>query len=403
MFTCVSLMNAQSTSSKHGIAVYQNFTDHNVNLLNDKVFSFDSALTHSVRLAYQRTLSRNWEINTGVTNGFILNQPIKYNFLNKAFVVGADVAILLKMNNGGLLKEDARIAPFLTFGNRLEYVHKLKSNFNTSPWLSYNQYGVGINLRLGQLAQLQLQGLIDQKLSDNFNTSMLYRLGYAHRFNGRKDCDQKFMLDSDNDGIVDGSDDCPYLFGNSSLNGCPDTSAISSLVVTNEIDSLKAINSIQKKRINQLELAQADLVKREELLTQKQVYEKRIGELTAKLNDTSGERYSRNKSKKVVSASLSKDTLKSVVPEPVITVPAVKSKIPEDKNYYVITFSSPNLKTATIWLNKMRKKYPSTVILPQSNGYNRVGIYTGKDEALCRKILAEVRITESKKAWLSVE
>jgi len=64
MFTCVSLMNAQSTSSKHGIAVNQNFTDYNVNLLNDKVFSFESALTHSVRLAYQRTLSRNWEINT---------------------------------------------------------------------------------------------------------------------------------------------------------------------------------------------------------------------------------------------------------------------------------------------------------------------------------------------------
>ena len=456
--TCILLFQAyaQDPDRKHSLGVYQDFTDYNVSLLYDKPFALDSALSQYFRVAYVRRLSRTWMLSTGVNNGFILNQDLKETFIPKAYSIGADIGVQFKLNNGRLIKENPFIAPFLSFGYKTDYISKLKE-FDKSPWLFHNQYGAGFNLRMGKRMHIQTQVTMDQKLGGNFNTHVQYRIGLTQSLGKVK---QELLpknpnLDSDQDGLLDSKDDCPGLFGNASNNGCPDTTDYFAKKVG--YDSLEELALNQQNRISELELQNANLrisgdsdtSREQELLLRIFNLEKENKTLvssdpvkilpkiimrvdtvcktdivyTSKGDDSAAndvellklreEKEARliadqKRSKEQQIARLeklklemaSKNTSDNVLAGEIVT-PA--PNIPVDKNYYIITISSPNISTAEAWLEKMRKDFADARILPQSNGYYRVGIYAAKDRKLGLEILEKVKKQGRVDAWISVE
>ena len=496
-----STLFAQDADRKHSIGLYQNTTDYNVSLLNNKVFAFDSALSHSFRVAYQRRLSRSWMLNTGISNGFILNQNIQESFVRKAYAVGVDAAVMLKLNNGKLLKENPRVAPFLSFGYRTDYIPSL-SKIDEQPWLFHNQYGAGFNIKLAERSHVQMQVALDQKLQGDFNTHIQYRVGLTQSLGKYDEVGPKTepSIDSDKDGIVDARDLCPNIFGLSQNGGCPDTTAIANKI---EQDSLSYIVAQQKARIEELELANAklrtsgvtvdsgeisslreqelllriynleqshklsiaqweqklkesasskgtqidtvfkteivykDAPQNEKLLSDLERLTKVNEELKAKLINTNSRTVDTVYSTKIVYKERSVDTEKEqtiderkqqlaeqlaaerVAKEKADRIAAnrknvqstkdttskvvAKPSIPEDKNYYVITISSPNISTAESWLIKMKKDFATARILPQPNGYYRVGVFAAKDRQLAGEILARVKQLGYNPAWLSVE
>jgi hypothetical protein len=348
LFTFFVLSETQAQDNKHSVALYQNLTDPNVDLLNNELFAFDSALYQSFRVAYVRRLSRTWMLNTGVNNGFVLNQNLKETFIPKAYALGVDIGVQFKLNNGWLMKENPFIAPFLSFGYRMDYIHKLKE-YDKSPWFFNNQYGAGFNLRMSKKTHIQTQVAMGPKLLGANATTIEYRVGLIHSL-GK--ANQELVpnnpdIDSDQDGLVDSKDDCPGLFGSAGNNGCPDTLPYYAKKVY--CDSVEELALSQQKRISDLELQNAKL---------------RSG------GDTG-----------------------------VITAPS----IPADRNYYVITMSSPNISTAEAWLKKMKDNFPDALILPQPNGYYRVGIYAAKNKELGLEILEKVKKIGYVPAWLSLE
>ncbi|MDC0105920.1 hypothetical protein OAJ52_08125 [Bacteroidia bacterium] len=348
LFTFFVLSETQAQDNKHSVALYQNLTDPNVDLLNNELFAFDSALYQSFRVAYVRRLSRTWMLNTGVNNGFVLNQDLKETFIPKAYALGVDIGVQFKLNNGWLMKENPFIAPFLSFGYRMDYIHKLKE-YDKSPWFFNNQYGAGFNLRMSKKTHIQTQVAMGPKLLGASATTIEYRVGLIHSL-GK--ANQELVpnnpdIDSDQDGLVDSKDDCPGLFGSARNNGCPDT--LSYFAKKVYCDSVEELALSQQKRISDLELQNAKL---------------RSG------GDTG-----------------------------VITAPSV----PTDRNYYVITMSSPNISTAEAWLKKMKDNFPDALILPQPNGYYRVGIYAAKNKELGLEILEKVKKIGYVPAWLSLE
>ena len=90
---------------------------------------------------------------------------------------------------------------------------------------------------------------------------------------------------------------------------------------------------------------------------------------------------------------------KTAKPETPIEYPP----LPEDKNYYVITMSSPNIATSRNWLIDMKKIYPDAILLPQPNGYFRVGVFVGKDKAKGLELMEQVKKAGYKQVWLSAE
>ncbi len=489
LFTLCS--SAQDPDRKHSIGIYQNLTDYNVSLLNDRVFVFDSALSQSVRVAYQRRLSHNWMLNTGITNGFILNQNLKESFVNKAYAVGLDASVMLKMNNGKLLRENARVAPFLSFGYRTDYVPLMKKKYGVSPWLAHNQYGAGLNLKLAERSHLQLQALLDQKLQDDFNTHMLYRIGFTQSLGKYTEEKPRLnpLLDSDGDGVVDTRDKCPGMYGPKQDGRCPDTVAYLHNKI--KMDSLQLVAKEQQESIERLELQIAMLrngtresfeTDNEKSALLKEVYDQKLKTLQAELElaknqpivvridtvykteivykdaDNAEEQEKlklaqaelerkqreaeelRNRLKKEKEAArieqerlakleknqieeqqrkeearlaqLGRDKVEadknrlekegnvdgSENDKPINVDPS----IPEDKNFYIITISSPNISTAESWLAKIKIDFPSARILPQPNGYYRVGVYGAKDKEYSKKMLNKVK-AQGYPAWLSVE
>ena len=98
------------------------------------------------------------------------------------------------------------------------------------------------------------------------------------------------------------------------------------------------------------------------------------------------------------------DEAKIYETDPVDFIPReVDPNVPTNKNYYVITISSLSKATAESWLAKMLRDFPDARILPQPNGYYRVGVFAAKDRALAFRILEETKRLGHVPAWLSIE
>tara|TARA_B110000902_G_scaffold58466_2_gene68541 strand:- start:1735 stop:2724 length:990 start_codon:yes stop_codon:yes gene_type:complete len=185
--------NAQDPTRRSSIGISQVLMDNNVVLPEAKLFPFDSSLSHFIRFAYQHRLSRSWMLNTGVTNGFIQNSVIQEKFVTEAFVLGIDASLMLKLNNGKLMKENPLVAPFLSFGYRADYIPLLEEQ-EVSPWVAQNQYGAGFNIRLTPRRHLQIQVAIDQELKGDFNTALQYRFGLTQSLGGSNNSEFEEIL-----------------------------------------------------------------------------------------------------------------------------------------------------------------------------------------------------------------
>ena len=404
IFCVVITAVAQDHTRKNSIGIYQQFLDYNVNFSENKIFTFDSALSQSVRVAYQRRLARTWMLNTGITNGFILNQRLKDNFTSKAYAVGADVSVVFKLNNGRILKENPIVAPFLSFGYRADYVCKL-SSFGESPWLFHNQYGVGFNIRLIEQTHINVQLALDQKLLGDFNSHLQYRLGLTQsidKWDGRAP-NLNPDLDSDGDGIVDIIDKCPDKFGIASTNGCP--VANSYLKNNTAVDSLSYLLQEQKEVIRKLELEIAT-VRNQDLLNDTVLITRDLNKLelthNAEVNNSKGITRLDTLYKGVVTYKDAKPE-KSNISRTEKEYDAKESGgIAENKNYYVIMFSSTGVRSAKAYQAKVKVDFPETIILVQPNGFHRVGIFAAKDRVLAFLMLEKVEKL-GYSGWISVE
>ncbi|GAA3978932.1 hypothetical protein GCM10022407_25080 [Hymenobacter antarcticus] len=203
--------------------------------------SFDVAL-----LGYYQTYKFSSEVRAGD------------NF--EARIGMVDLGIKLKLNNGKILKEDARIQPYLMGGGGMFLTN---STGRANGQNFFNQirrpevFGLaGIRVRLSDAVSLDLTtsqhypftervdnlyGSPDDKLYDRF---LLHQAGVTVAFGKMKDEDKDGVsdkkdkcpgtpagvavdpngcpLDKDGDGVPDYQDKCPDVKGVAALQGCPD-------------------------------------------------------------------------------------------------------------------------------------------------------------------------------------
>jgi hypothetical protein len=392
------VLHAQDSDRKHTLGLYQNFTDYNVNIIDGEGSAFDSAFSHSTRIGYQRNLSSSWMINVGLSNGFALNQTVENETIRKAYAVGFDGSIILKLNNGRLIKQDSRIGPYLSFGYQADYIAKFK-DLSQSPWRSYNMYGAGLNIALSNRTHVQLQSSLNQELTGNFNTSMQYRMGITQSL-GRLDSKPARVnanLDSDGDGIADAVDQCPGKFGSSKTFGCPDSSGI---YLNNRLtDSLAHLNNLNKSRIIGLEQDLKDLESKYKSLKSRSrkaapdtIYRtdssvlKLLVELQ-RVNDSLIKAHDANSKKKIT---------------PTPKIEPIDLTLKEDQNYYVVTISAVSKLGAEEWLETMKKEFSNATIMPQADGLYRVAVFAGKDLKYANNVLVRAKQVGYETAWLYI-
>ncbi len=369
--------------SKGSLHLSQNFRDYNVHLLSKKYFSFDSSLSQTVRIGYQHYLSRHWVLSAGLNHGFLINQFSENILVRKTFLSGVDADILFKFNNGTRLQENALIAPFLSFGYDLSYRHSY-AKLNLNPWKVGNSYGLGTNINLCRGHDLQLHLQLSQQLGGEFTTHMNYRIGYVYHLPSVKSKIEedkpvvKIMADLDKDGVPDSLDKCPEIAGKMEWAGCdPKVFVDSSFKLS--YDSMLGIAFQLRHQIDSLQWE--------------------VGAVKKLL-------------KQHIEAS-KKDVV--VNPKPVVEVPSVQPPKKEtqptppavtkedNRSYYVVVISTLQLPLAKEMAARLSKDYPVVKILPQPNGFFRVGIYATPVKSEALKLLEYTKLHGIDKAWLSLE
>ena len=125
-----------------------------------------------------------------------------------------------KLNNGYVLKEKARVAPYLFTGFGLNSI--IDYDVNT-----FIPFGVGLNIRLIDWLTLNLQSTYKLNLDNSYDYSqhsaaLVVNFGGKPKGGEAKDIETE-VIDSDKDGVADLLDECPFAAGPENMFGCPDT------------------------------------------------------------------------------------------------------------------------------------------------------------------------------------
>lgn len=371
-----SMASAQTADNPKAFGINQDYNVYNVSLANREFGRFDSSISSNIRLSYGRYLSRFWEFNMGVSNGVILNQEQDSRFVSKSYSLGFDADILLKFNNGAWLRQDARIAPYLNFGYNYNYRPGFKKA-GLAPATFANEYGLGSKIRIGEWSSLNLQAAVNQELSGDFDTHLQYRLGYIQTIGKRRSepNEKRRVDDYDGDGVADADDDCPTEIG-ILKNGCPDD-WVDPTIRLAQLDSLQLELDKQSIQLDQKDVLIDSLMNREPVVV--------IAE-TPKSNPPK-----------------TTPEVEPVKPQPTPVTPKTETKPEEDKkqpssetpdytpptpgDYYIIVASTRDRKWADAYADQLGKQYPTVKVLPQPNGFYRVGIYATRDREQADKIL----------------
>ncbi len=231
---------AQTSEHKNAItykAFFSDFLTAEDRLSNDK-FSYLSRnrfLSPGGEIGYYRYLNKSFNLGIPFKMGTSLLKETGY--YGKSFA-SLDADLIFKLNNDFILKENAKVAPYLYagFGGRKYYR-------DSSAWDWQLPVGVGINFMVSDdirfVVALERTNSLTAKRS-----SLQYQAGFSFLLGKKQDADNdgiadnkdacptvkgiaafKGCPDTDGDGITDASDNCPNEAGTVALNGCPDTDA----------------------------------------------------------------------------------------------------------------------------------------------------------------------------------
>ncbi|MBO6515774.1 MAG: hypothetical protein JJ975_04405 [Bacteroidia bacterium] len=439
----------QNAQFRNGFGINQDYHDYNVRLLDKKLTSFDSSLSQSVRLSYGRYLSRTWAFSLGLTNGFLLNQTEEDRLIRKSYIVGTDIDLIMNLNNGIFFKPEARIAPYLSFGYNFNYLTAY-NRLGIDPLVISNEYGVGLNLRLGPKSKINVMAALDQQLNGDFDTHMQYRLGFAQAIGKekiKKPAEPSKTLDYDQDGIADVDDHCPTLPGIQAKGGCPEDWAESGPGYMDQDSLLARLDEIDQELV-QLE-TELERLRRSHIVEVKCIDEPtsedeentevepvvKTTEDETPIDKTADKDVSNESGEEADNQKVEKDEPKKTVTtkggdpeqadkvksdgsnqtdgsdpdsEPLEEVDGFdpmtvyKSK-DEDKAYYVVAISTKDPKLAERAAALIAKDYPVVKILPQPNGYYRVGIYATKTKSEALRILDFAKTHGIPSGWVAYE
>lgn len=419
-----------SAQNPNALSISQDIHDHDVNVLAKEYSNFDSSIAYSIRLAYWRDLSNKWAFSAGVANGFILNRYEEDPLLRRSYFVGWDADIIYKMDNGGLFRQDAPIAPYLTFGYNFNHLPNLKKSSVPSMRIS-NEYGLGIKFKLNHQSQLLVKLALDQELTGDYNTQIQYRVGYKHNLQRRKELKPKkkeveYMSPEDmTSSSLSGNYDLDSL--ERRLSTLSDNILAMQLVLKNMIDDdLVQVRYIEPEVIQEFDTTVKvvyDTVRESFVDTVEIVKTDTIREIeevvktdTVFVESTPGEKISPPKERiiydtvyiekrdtlfrdRVVTQPIPKTEPKTTAAEPETSTVQSTESVP--RGYYVIVMSTLNPTILNNTFTKYKNVYPKVYMLPQDNGYTRIGIYASTQKQDALRLLNYVKKNSEKNAWLS--
>jgi OmpA-OmpF porin, OOP family len=250
-------VSAQISQKQYGLGFHIGTLEYNGDLGNSFYKFNDPQLLGAISFA--KYMSPSWDIEALLAAGKLGYTPNRKPNQFRGNLVDFNLYAKFKFNNGKILKEDSRIAPYLFLGiGDAYYKSKYVSYVKLVPKgyaVDFNfPFGAGVAIRLSESASLKLQSTFHYSVTDtydgtresktNFNDGYLFNtIGLVFNL-GKKDSDKDGIadkkdncpdtplkvlvdlkgcpLDKDGDGIPDYIDKCPEVKGMPTAEGCLD-------------------------------------------------------------------------------------------------------------------------------------------------------------------------------------
>ena len=233
-------MKAQNVDNKWGLDIQLGKTEYYGDLENQYFFKGDPHLFGGIAL--NRYMSKSFDLGLtttyGVWAGALNGKNYDVKFSGKLF--DASMLLKFKLNNGSILRENAKLAPYITAGIGYGYFGSFEAPSSivanqTNPYKGGNiiiPVGFGIKYNISQKVALQYQLLLNFSQSDKHDNTT-YKSNGKLLVDGKNDNFLKHSLslvisfgkpkDTDNDGVIDRLDLCPNTPANVAVTatGCP--------------------------------------------------------------------------------------------------------------------------------------------------------------------------------------
>ncbi len=369
---------------KKFISFHQGIHDYGIKVFEGKLSNFDSSISQTFRVGYNRRLSKSILFSTGVSNGFLLSGYKEASGGKKSYALGIDAGFLLLTNNDKLFKKDATVFPYFSFGYQYFYINDLKKgDFNPNEFSL--QYGIGIDCRLRKGLSLQIQSNLNQELSKQFNTFFIHRIGLVQDlgFIGNPNANnlniQILPKDYDGDGIEDKIDKCPTIAGIQSKMGCPQDYVNEEQKANARIDSLENLLKLNRSK---LDLKNKEI---DSILTNRNIEVSK-----SNLKDSILTNEAINQTKQISSPRVKSES------------EDIEIVYEKGNHYYIVIQAALSKDWILVEANKAKVKFPNVKVISLPNGYYRTAIYCeqGKEEA--KILLKEVLNSGYKQAWIAL-
>ncbi len=221
-------LTAQTADAPWSIGVSLGKAAYNGDIGNG-FFNFDQAFHGFVGLNVNRYMS-NW-VDLSLNGTYGRHGYMEYNENFLTMLTQMNLAVNLKMNNGVLLSEDAKFAPYFFTG--LGFVNYTPVEDRGTKGTDFSvPLGVGANYAVSDKVSIFWQssynftgGDDSDNMMGDANTSNMVRGNDAimlHQVGVKFNLGKK-AVDTDGDGIADKKDACPMTAGVATFGGCPDT------------------------------------------------------------------------------------------------------------------------------------------------------------------------------------
>lgn len=250
-----SVSQAQYFDKKWAVSTGVDFLDYQAPTSGQffQTDHFDPGLTVGV----SRYLSGAFAISTNLTIGQGVRFPGFDWTEERPNLVDMNYLLHFKFNNGALMRERSRIAPYFVLGFGGSYV-------KGHPDL-YVPMGGGIQFRLSSKINLRTQMVVKRSINKDYQNlshaiAFVYNIGSDNKqpLQAPDSLGNELLItlapeDQDKDGIIDKRDACPEAAGEVKYEGCPDRMALAMTRMENlpedDIASTAFAAALPKKEI----------------------------------------------------------------------------------------------------------------------------------------------------------
>ncbi len=355
------------------ISLQQDFHDHGIDLLDKNLVNFDSTLTQTTRIGFNKYLGRKSFISVGASKGQMWTPNLENKFASKINTLGFDATLVLKTRALRINVRKPFLSPNFSFGYHYWHSSKIEESSRIPNYYAL-RYAIGLEMALKNNTSVFVWSAINQQLNGSFETHAVHSIGVSRGVQVSK---SKVPIETKQGSIK--QEEKTVSDSGTDRNDLESKGLVpkNQVIIDSRIDSLGNVIQVLTERQQKL---RSEILQLSKWLKAKE-----------------------NKPKHTLIEPTNKEDIRSDISDSstVYIQKPIEMVYHKTQSYYVVILSVTNLNLAMAEAQKIRSNYPNVRILADPSGYYRTAIFAGSDKQIAKNIQSDLIKEGFLQAWLA--